>query len=258
MLCEKRNHHSFDLYQCQVCGIKSFDKVLPADSELNSALQELPFYYEESKGEFNYAIELISRLVPKKILEIGAGRGYFLEKLKNSYDVRAVEYSDKSLMFLQEKNIKFDEKGLTYDFICAFQVMEHIENLTEFLKFCDEKLEVNGCLLILVPNNDSSYFTETINVLDFPPHHLHQFNEKALKYIAKVLNKEIIEYWQEPLRIEHYTCMIRVRRNKMMHRFPFIRRLFYIMDYLLIPYFYDRNRKEPGHTHAVLLQKKRS
>ena len=119
----------------------------------------------------------------------------------------------------------------------------------------DRKLEANGYLFVTVPNNDSDYFQETFDILDYPPHHMHQFNEYALKYIAKEMNYELLEYWIEPMRIEHYSSIIRQRRKKIMHKFKFVSKVFSLIDYLLLPYNYDS--KAIGHTHGILLQKRK-
>lgn len=243
----------FIQYMCTNCQIKSFDGVIPADSAFYDYIQELPMYYESDKYEFKKAIECILKYKPKKILEIGAGRGYFLEKIKDSFEVRATEYSEKSLKYLKSKGIQLDKDDDTYDFIVSFQVLEHVDNLADLLNFIDKKLETNGYLFISVPNNDSLYFQETFDILDYPPHHMHQFNEHSLKYIAKILNYKLLEYWTEPIRIEHFGFIIRHRRKKIMHRFKFISKFLSVLDYLFLPYMYDKNI--PGHTHMVLLQK---
>lgn len=247
--------NEFVEYKCSNCQIKSFSDVAPGDSEFYDFLQEQPMYYETDKGEFRKAIELISKYSPNKLLEIGAGRGYFLEKIKDSFEVKASEYSEKSLSYLKSKNIFLDEDGDLYDFIVSFQVFEHVDNLRDLLSFVDKKLDINGYLFVTVPNNDSDYFQETFDILDYPPHHMHQFNEYALKYIAKEMNYELLEYWIEPMRIEHYSSIIRQRRKKIMHRFKFVSKIFALIDYLFLPYAYDN--KAVGHTHGVLLQKQR-
>jgi SAM-dependent methyltransferase len=247
--------NEFVEYKCSNCQINFFDNAIPGDSEFYDFLQEQPMYYETDKGEFRRAIELISKYSPSKLLEIGAGRGYFLEKIKDSYEVRASEYSKKSLNYLKSKNISLDKDNDLYDFIVSFQVFEHVDNLRDLLNFVDRKLEASGHLFITVPNNDSNYFQETFDILDYPPHHMYQFNEYALKYIAKEMNYELLEYWIEPMRIEHYSSIIRQRRKKIIHKFKFVSKVFSLIDYLLIPYNYDS--KAIGHTHGILLQKRK-
>lgn len=256
------NGDEFFLYQCTRCQVKSFVNALPGDSEFYEHLSKFSWYYEEDKEEFKKAIELIFKYNPRKILEIGAGFGFFLEKIKEAYEVKASEYSKKAIESLKSKGISLDNESDTYDFIVCFQVMEHIDNLEEFLAFVDKKLEFGGHVFICVPNNDSDFFKETFSALDYPPHHMHQFNEYALKYVAKILNYAIVDYWTESLRIEHYTDQIRNRRKKIKNIFQIGGNMLWdristkiidLLDYLLLPYFY--NNKVNGHTHGILLKK---
>jgi len=244
------------LYKCLDCDIKSFYGVRPGDSDFYDYLQEFPMYYESDKPEFRQALNYIAKYNPSKILEIGAGKGFFLEKLKNTFEVRASELSKKSMEVLKEKGISLDTEQDTYDFICSFQVVEHIDNLGDLLSFIDKKLRVGGLLFISVPNNDSPYFQETFDVLDYPPHHLHQFSKKALLSIGNILKYELIDYWVEPMRIEHFVSIIRHRRKKIMNRFKFISKAFSLVDYFLIPYIYNFYKDViPGHTHGALFKK---
>ncbi|MBN2964468.1 class I SAM-dependent methyltransferase [Sulfurospirillum sp. T05] len=243
----------FDLLKCLDCDLKFFNKVVSGDSLFYDLLQENEFYYEKEKAEFDFALSKIAHLNPKKILEIGAGKGCFVEKIKDYYDVRVSEFSKKSIDFLEKNNVTFDSSNDTYDFICAFQVLEHVERLDIFLEFIDSKLEDNGYLLLSVPNNDSEYFKNVFDALDYPPHHMYQFSRKALHSIGVKLHYSVEDYWTEPLRIEHYFSIIKSKRLKLMKAHPIKRNFFSLFDYLLAPYFYDKS--QIGHTHAILFQK---
>lgn len=239
--------------KCLNCDLKYFDNVLPGDESFYDELQNNELYYEEEKTEFDYALSKLAEINPKSILEVGAGRGFFLEKIKDSYNVRASEFSKKSLNYLREKQISLDEKDLKYDFVCSFQVLEHIEDIQGIFNFFDEKLNEKGYLLLSVPNNDSIYFKEVFDYLDYPPHHMYQYSKKSLLYLADKFQYEILDYWVEPLRIEHYSYIIKRRRFKLMNQTPIKRSFFALFDYLLAPYFYSNN--ENGHSHAILLRK---
>ncbi|PRM94475.1 hypothetical protein CJ673_06185 [Aliarcobacter cryaerophilus] len=246
---------TFEHFKCLTCNLKFFDNVLTGDSLFYDQLQENTSYYEKDKVEFDYALSKIAQINPSKILEIGAGRGYFAEKIKDSYNIKVSEFSQKSMKYLKEKNISFDEKHDTYDFICAFQVLEHVEDINSFLNYIDSKLNENGSLLISVPNNDSEYFKNVFDVLDYPPHHMYQFSSKSLHYIGKKMNYSLKDYWTEPMRIEHYFNIIKAKRFKLMKAQPIKKTFFALFDYLLTPYFHDDNLL--GHTHAILFKKEK-
>lgn len=244
----------FHLYRCLNCDLRMYNNIIPGDSDFYDYIQNTTLYYEEDKNEFEYAISKIQELNPKTILEIGAGAGFFLEKLLNGFDIRASEFSEKSKLILKQKNISLDEEGLKYDFICSFQVFEHVEDLNKILEFCNNKLNKNGYLLISVPNEDSDYNKEIFNWLNYPPHHTLRFSKQSLYNIAKIINYQVIDYWYEPLRIEHFKSLVRERRNKVISGYSIVKKILSVLDLLLVPYFYQPNIAI-GHTHAILLKK---
>ena len=246
--------NNFDLYRCLNCDLRMYHNVIPGDSAFYDYIQNTALYYEEDKKEFEYAISKIQQINPTTILEIGAGAGFFLEKLLDGFDIRASEFSEKSKLILKQKNISLDEDGLMYDFICSFQVFEHVDDLNKILEFCNNKLNSNGYLLISVPNEDSAYNKEIFNWLNYPPHHTYRFSKQSLYNIAKIINYQVTDYWSEPLRIEHFKTLVRERRNKVISGFSFVKKILSIFDFLLLPYFYQPNASI-GHTHAILLKK---
>ena len=245
---------TFSLYRCMNCDLKMFDGVIPGDSDFYDYMQTTPMYYEEEKEEFNFAISMIQKYNPKTLLEIGAGQGFFLEKLLGALEVRVNEFSEKSKQILKKKNIQFDEEGMTYDFICSFQVFEHVKNLKALIEFCDKKLNNKGYILISVPNEDSIYNKEVFNWMNYPPHHIYRFSKVSLENIARLKNYRVMEYWKEPLRIEHFITIIRDRREKTLTKYPIGKKIFSLFDHFIAPYFLDSNTMI-GHTHAILLQK---
>lgn len=246
--------NNFHLYRCLNCDLRMYQNIIPGDSAYYDYIQDTTLYYERDKNEFEYAISKIQDKSPDSILEIGAGAGYFLEKLSGGFNVRASEFSERSKSLLKLKNISLDEEGMTYDFICSFQVFEHVEDLNKILQFCNNKLNNNGYLLISVPNEDSAYNKEIFNWLNHPPHHVFRFSKQSLYNIAKIINYQVIDYWSEPLRIEHFKSIIRERRNKTINGFSIVKKMFSFFDFLLLPYYYQPDNYI-GHTHAILLKK---
>lgn len=244
-------------YHCLNCDLRFFTDALPGDGPFYDRLQKLPFYYEAEKPEFDFAIAQLDTNGAKKVLEIGAGTGHFIRKAQTAFACSATELSPESLKSLEAQNIKVDNVvGETYDAACTFQVLEHIVDPDQFLSFIDKKVTPGGLIIISVPNNDSPYCRETFDPLDMPPHHMLQFSEKALRNVAKRMNYEVISYWTEPLRFEHYLGMVMARRAGVRGFGSLLRKLFKIIDIVVAPYFYFATRHQfPGHTHAVVCRK---
>jgi len=112
------------------------------------------------------AIELIKGLeIPpgSTFLDLGAGEGAFSKRLQdNNYRVTAVEL-EKDRFYVEgitcldiDLNTSFSEIfSFKYDFIIAFELLEHMENPWHFLRECYKILKVSGYLLISSPNVES-------------------------------------------------------------------------------------------------------
>jgi SAM-dependent methyltransferase len=248
-----------ELFGCLACGLRSFGNALPGDAEFYDRLQAIPNYYEDNKAEFEHALATIAALKPASVLDVGAGRGLFLRKLLRvpSLQVRASELSEKSLAALRNLGVSIDAEADRYDFICSFQVFEHIADLRDILAFCDRKLLPGGHMLVSVPNADSPLFRETFAYLDYPPHHMNRFSKAALESMGRILGYAVIEYWQEPLRIEHFSSVVKGRRQKLLDagRFRWLReRLGALVDTIVLPAIHGQ-RQEIGHSHTVVYRK---
>lgn len=250
---------SVELLGCLDCGLRSFDLATPGDSEFYDRLQSIPNYYEDDKAEFGHALATIASVRPTSVLDVGAGRGLFLRKLLRvpSLRIRASELSEKSLASLRQAGIGIDAPGERYDFVCSFQVFEHVADLRAIMAFVDEKLLPGGHLLVSVPNPDSPLFRETFAYLDYPPHHMNRFPKRALESLGLVAGYAPVDYWQEQLRIEHFSSVVKGRRQKLLAsgRLRWLReRLGALADAILLPAIHGQ-RQEIGHSHTMVYRK---
>ncbi len=121
-------------------------------------------YFDLSHNFRKYQYELIKDHLGKKILEVGPGSGLFAKKflLKNSNEIHLTEIN-KDLHKLLIKEFqdlrnevkifskKIEDINYTYDTICYFDVIEHIENHESEIKNALNKLTAKGKLIIIVP-----------------------------------------------------------------------------------------------------------
>jgi len=248
-----------ELLGCLDCGLRTFDRAVPGDSDFYDRLQSIPKYYEGDKAEFEHALATIAAIKPTSVLDVGAGCGLFLRKLLRvpGLRVRASELSERSLAALRTCGIGIDEDSDTYDFVCSFQVFEHIANLRGIMTFVDGKLLPGGHLLVSVPNADSPLFRETFAYLDYPPHHMNRFTKRGLEGMGRALGYEVVDYWQEPLRIEHFSSVVKGRRQKLLAagRLRWLReRLGALCDAILLPALHDPS-SGIGHSHTMVYRK---
>jgi 2-polyprenyl-3-methyl-5-hydroxy-6-metoxy-1,4-benzoquinol methylase len=135
----------------------------------------------------------------KKILDVGSGTGDFLNTCNNAgWNVFGIEPSSEARKIASEKGIEvLDEiknlKEKNFDVITLWHVLEHVENLFEYISLLKEKLKPNGTLIIAVPNYksfDASYYKEFWAAYDVP-RHLWHFSQQSIKKLFSDISMEV-------------------------------------------------------------------
>jgi len=131
----------------------------------------------------------------KNVLDIGCGRGVFMEMLKeNGADVTGIDNSDeaikcctnKGLTVRQGEALQFLETNQQkFDGIFCAHVIEHLDykQALELIKKCYASLNQNGKLVIMTPNMASQRISSRIFWLD--PTHVRPYPDLLLE---KMLN----------------------------------------------------------------------
>ncbi|MBE5528325.1 hypothetical protein A9J41_12480 [Laribacter hongkongensis] len=134
-----------------------------------------------------------------RLLEVGASSGQFLVHVKGKVaEVNAIELDKACCAFLGGElgiaaEAEFLEKSRfadqTYDMVCAFQVIEHVEHPAEFLKTLRQVTKKGGTLFIEAPNlHDpllSVWGVPTYQKFFYHSAHLHYFTEASLRKVAQ-------------------------------------------------------------------------
>ncbi|WP_448528202.1 class I SAM-dependent methyltransferase [Raineya sp.] len=176
-------------------------------------------YYQTWKWEHEIAWQFIKP--QQKVLEIGCGNGYFLEKIKNEKggEVIGLEFNPKAIEFAQKKGLQVQAESIEsfcqtnqekFDAVCAFQVLEHITDAKTFLESALQTLKKGGYLCIGVPNNDSYlYAKDTYQSLNLPPHHTLLWRESSLHYVARMFDLDV-KFFKEPVQPIHKSLAYRL------------------------------------------------
>ena len=151
----------------------------------------------------NYQHDRLKEIVPylsasTELLEVGASSGQFLVNIKDRVArVNAIELDKACCAFMSaELGIEADSEFLResrfadqqYDVICAFQVLEHVEDPVVFLRELRQSAKKGATMFIEVPNlNDpllSIWNVEAYQKFFYHSAHLHYFTEASLKKTA--------------------------------------------------------------------------
>ena len=163
----------------------------------------------------------------KKILDVGAGTGDFLKVCKNnSWNVFGIEPSLDARNIAAKKEIVLLEnlseiENLKFDVITLWHVLEHVENLQEYINTLKSLLTENGTLLIAVPNYksyDAKHYKEFWAAFDVP-RHLWHFSQTS---IHKIFSEEdMIVEKTIPMKFDFYYVSLLSEKYKSGKMTPF-------------------------------------
>lgn len=204
------NVSTIDIYKSLESDLIWFEPLIPGDEEFYNTLQKRPWYYVDFKREFEVAASFIGR--EDSVLEVGSGKGNFAKYIKTKkyigldFSQMAKEMAKSNgITVINESVQSHAEKNLNqYDVACAFQVLEHVPDVYEFLKGMVDSLKPGGKLIIAVPSEES-YISKSNNLaLNLPPHHMSRYTDASLKSIPRYLNVDLIHLEHDPLQPQHH------------------------------------------------------
>ncbi|HEX9513503.1 MAG TPA: methyltransferase domain-containing protein, partial [Puia sp.] len=172
-------------------------------------LQKSDLYYLKEKWEYDKTISLIGGL--KKVLEIGSGAGYLMQKLaKGNFtdlcglelNTKAVENSRKIGLNVINATIEdfAKENPGRFDVAYALQVLEHVTEIRSFISSSLQVLRPGGKLLFCVPhNNPYLYRHDFFHTLNLPPHHAGLWDKGSFSKLPEFFPMRLNKVFIEPL-----------------------------------------------------------
>lgn len=144
-----------------------------------------------------------------KLLEYGSGDGSFAKVMSKDFEVYAYE---PFLDISEKKEFKKirtlnDFENETFDVICLWHVLEHIEELESVIKKFHDLLKTEGYIIIALPNYeswDAKHYKNFWAAWDVP-RHLWHFNEIGIhKVMKQFLHQKTLPLWFDAI----YICML--------------------------------------------------
>ncbi|QEK50336.1 class I SAM-dependent methyltransferase [Pedobacter aquae] len=160
-------------------------------------------YYRFPKWEHQTSLDIIKNLEISELLEIGCATGDFIYYLKNNTKIQCsgIELNKNAADFCKIRGLNvYDEiieehknRGLKYNLVCSFQVLEHIYDVNSFFINSLNLLDKNGYIIFGVPNsNPYLYYSDKFHTLNLPPHHIGLWDKKTIINVASHFNLEVI------------------------------------------------------------------
>jgi 2-polyprenyl-3-methyl-5-hydroxy-6-metoxy-1,4-benzoquinol methylase len=179
---------------------------------------EKPEYLEKTNNEYEYwaklwslRLELMSNEIgkPGRILDIGAGGGFFLRTAKScGWSVCGVEPSELAVEYSRQNfKLNIDQayfeqwvaRSESFDAIHMAFVLEHIPEPVKFVDKAINHLKRGGVMWIEVPNDFNPLQKAIVGRLRknewwiVPRHHLNYFNFRTLSSLLKDRGLDVID-----------------------------------------------------------------
>lgn len=196
-------------------GIWKFNGCDPGSGEFYEALGELPYYYMENKWEFDEAIKgLREESRDIRILEVGCGSGAFLNQLRESgfQNIQGLELNEAAKSqccqnghaVRSEMTSSLIQRGEKFDYVFAFQVLEHVPDPAQFLSELISLVPEDGHVIVATPNKNAFPKRYRWDLLDLPPHHMSRWDAQSYSQVSELLEVELADIKYEPLAKYHY------------------------------------------------------
>lgn len=175
------------------------------------------------------------RGVAARLLDIGCGYGFFLRQFEQDEHmaVVGVEASPKaaaeasktvrSVICARFEDVEYSELG-TFDFVVAFEVIEHLSDPVGFMRKVHHLLREGGHVFMSTPDVGSFWFR--LLKRRWPglhPHHHHMyFSKKTLRRLAESCGFQVLVLRSR----QYYYTHVRHVRKRMLELFPLAGKVF--------------------------------
>lgn len=200
-----------EVCRCGGCGFWFANPFVAGTPEVYNLITEGHELYPSDRFEFELTIRSLPA-GPIDLLEIGAGDGAFLRKAVGAGHtgrICATEYDDGALASIARipgvntfrgSPQEFAATGPgTFDAVCLFQVLEHMDRVDEVFAALRELTAPGGQLFIGVPNDANVTAQEELTGFwEMPPNHIGRWSRPALECVASRHGFSVLDHRYEP------------------------------------------------------------
>ena len=181
-----------DLFECDCCLLKFWNPAPEGTGAFYAELAKNPWYYPESKWEYDICSSWVS--ARDEVLEVGCGEAHFSRRIPATY--RGLELNpdvanDITILnqTIQEHAVEY--KGC-YDWVFAFQMLEHTKDPATIIERMIACLKPSGKLVLGLPNDVSWLGQARMFALNTPPHHITRWSVSSLERMSQIFGLHLM------------------------------------------------------------------
>ena len=227
------------------------------------------WYYLPDKWEYRRALSIMRD--GARILDIGCGKGFFLERCREKgISAEGIELNSSAAQIARSKGFDVHEEMLEvfqmenrerFDTVCLFQVLEHVADPMGVIRQALACVKPGGILIVGVPNAAGLMGKLTQVPANTPPHHVSRWSPKTIEAMASSFGLAVESMQYQPfhdhlpgyLLQRHFSWLPKkVQNNWLMGH------LLFLPTRILRRVKPDGTPSVPGHTVIAAMRKKES
>lgn len=185
------------LFQCADTGYRFFyPQSLAGEADFYDVVWQAEIRRADSsewRDDLQFAL---NRLRPgERVLDVGCANGVFVERAAQIAIAEGIDANRKGCQFAAERGLNVTcttvgehgrQFGSSYDTVVAFQVLEHVFDVSGFIQGLASLARPGGRIILSVPNNQPYYAGwAKYEPMNNPPHHIGLWNEQSLRAMAR-------------------------------------------------------------------------
>ncbi|MFC2113428.1 class I SAM-dependent methyltransferase [Bacteroidota bacterium] len=208
------------MLRCGNCQLVFADPFIAGTSDFYSAVYQKDSLYPDWKWDYEITFRDLKSYSIKEdlqqahMLEVGAGNGAFVSRMAANFfqkeNLLCTEYSEYGADQINKIGIRClseplqalskEEYRERFQFICMFQVLEHIDNLRELFETLNHLTKSGTLLYISVPSEAyRSFYDQLGRYMDTPPNHLTRWNINSFKRLGEEFGWKILDHQIQPM-----------------------------------------------------------
>ena len=186
---------------CDRCGLRFFTPKAPGGSDFYDELMATVEYLPD-RWAFDVVLRRLGHI--ESLIDIGCGTGAFLQRVSAARRV-GIDRNPAVGDLLRSMGIEVhddlsalaESQSESFDVACAFEVLEHVDDVASVIEPARQALKPGGRLFISVPNLDRPP-SGSIEPLDLPPHHVSRWNASHASVLAQRFELDLVRVDREP------------------------------------------------------------